>query len=120
MAAVICGIFGDYGGRAETYEVFLWRKEAGFCCIGNYNDDFGNADDTTDYVVLLWDGVFDFSGGKFIDFADVTLCDGISFFDGDFCGGAGSGIGYFLVRNETARFSYFGGGVFWRNEVVYG
>lgn len=101
MAFVICGVWRNYGAGAEDGAVFLWGAEAGACGLDGNDDGGGNFDDAADYAVLLWDGVVDFGGGEFIDFADAALCDGADVYDGSSCGGAGGGGGGFVVRNEV-------------------
>ena len=120
MVAFICGVWRDYDARTEIDKVLLRREKTGVCGSHDHYDSECDIDDVADYIILLWDGVTDFGGGQVIDFADFAGGDGASVCDRSFCWGAGSGVCSFLVCDKVTGFSYFSGGVVWRDEMVYG
>ena len=119
MAIIFCEFCGDYDIGATTDKIFLWREKAGFCGGGGNYYTSGNSDDIADNFVLLRYGVVDFGGGEFANFADFAICDGASVFDwcGGWCTFGGDSGGVYGDKN--IRLSYYGGGIFWRDEKFF-
>ena len=120
VAFVVCELCGDNGARAEAKKVLLWEEKVGICGGGGNYYGGGYDDDTADNIILLWYSVVNFGGGKFADFADFAICDGVSvslWCDGGIAwGGNGGGV----AGDKIIRFSHCGGGVFWWNEKFFG
>ena len=78
VAFVVCELCGDNGARAEAKKVLLWEEKVGICGGGGNYYGGGYDDDIADNIILLWYSVVNFGGGKFADFADFAICDGVS------------------------------------------
>lgn len=119
MAAFVRELCGDYDARTGNYEIFLWGEKAGSNSLAGAYDDECDVNDSAHYAILLRNDIFDFGDCKSVDFADFAVRNGAGVFDGRGGGNTWSRNGSFVVRDETTRFSYCGGRIFWGDETIY-
>ena len=119
MAFILCELYRDYDFRTFYRTIFLWAKEAGIYCVDGSCDAGGDVDDVTNYFILFWASVIDFSGGEYFNFTNFAVCNGVYVSCWDIYRNAGSVGGGGIFDGKIARFSHFGGGVAWLNGTVF-